>query len=185
MITNQKLKIVLIGEKGSKKLNLLQLYLSSSSAESKSFIETHCMIGILKQDQNLFHYKTFDLKLNKTSKIISNTFFPEIHALVFISPDPESLRSLLNLESSLITLLHPQCCKVLVHYSNSLDSNLLTSFQCPPKYSFFSVNSFDMTTVVNLFDWIIFKLSETFEVYLNLGTGIQLERNREGYQECC
>ena len=185
MITNKKLKIVLIGEKGSQKLNLLKLYLSSSSAESKSFIESHCMIGILKQDRNLFHYKTYDIKLNKTSKIISNTFFPEIHALVFISPDTESLKSLLNLESSLITLLHPQCCKILVHYPKSLDSSLATSFRCPSNYSFFSVNSFDITTVVNLFDWIIFKLSETFEVYLNFGTGIQLERNREGYQECC
>jgi hypothetical protein len=185
MISNQKLKIAVLGQKGSKKSRLLQNFLSYCTPDSLNFLNTYCMIGILSQKQDLFHYKILDLNLNKSSKIISNTFFPEIHATLYISSETEyNLKeNLQNSEKILIHLLHAKAFKLIVTYCNSFEPTTAPSEILSSHFSFL-VTEDDPVTILNLFEWMIFKLTETYEIN-KLNRGIILERREETSEECC
>lgn len=181
MNNNFKFKLVVIGENGAGKSKVLRELLLNISPEAYIFLDTYCIIGTLKLSHGLFYYKIFDTKLLKVSKIISNSFFPEIHTIIFVFSDSisNSLKAFKFIEKNILAIINPLCIKVLIHNTSSFypKPNLdLTNDFC-----YFSIQNspFDW-----IFDQIITKLKETFQVP-KIPLGVSLNRNQINNESCC
>ena len=181
MNSKSKLIIVVVGEKGAGKLKVLRELFLNISPEAYIFLDTYCIIGTLKLDHGLFYYKIFDTKLLKVSKIISNSFFPEIHSIivVFRGSASYSLRAYELLEQNILAFINPLCIKVLIHNTSSLSAKPILDLSTG--FYYFSIQSSPYNWI---FDQIITKLKENFKVP-KIPLGLSLSSSQINNGNCC
>lgn len=178
MIRNFKFKVVVVEANEVKKSRVLDELLSDISPGSIEFFETYCILGLLKVDKGLFYYKIFDTKLSKAPIIISNSFFPEIHAVIFLySLEMTEQQTLFkSIYKDLFTRLEPNCVKVLINYDKTpLPDYILKEF---PDFHYFS------TQDSQILDHIISTLKDTYQVP-NSTSSTLLNNDPINNEGCC
>lgn len=181
MIRNFKFKIVVVEGNEGEKSKMLDELLMNILPESFEFLENYCILGSLKVDKGLFYYKILDTKLAKAPVIISNSFFPEIHALIFVyTHEMLELQDLFtSVYKDLYANLSPNCIKVLVSNQKSpLPNNTLNKF---PDFHYFSLQD---SQISEIFDHILSTLKQAFQVP-NKTPSIPLNTDPANNESCC